>query len=64
MNTAENAIEQSWETVLDHDDYEINTAYPYPIRRIGSDRIISESIDGHGYVQCMLMEGCIRSNAS
>ena len=36
-------------------DYEIFSEYPYPIKRKGSDRIISEWIrKGDGYVECQL----------
>ena len=41
------------ECVVDQ-DYEINTAFPYPIRRKGSDRIIGEYQTPNGYVQCSL----------
>ena len=44
----------SWHTCVLDPDYEICDEYPYPIRRIGSDRVISESIDAWGYVICSM----------
>ena len=41
------------ECVVD-DDYEISNAFPYPIRRKGSDKVISESINNKGYLGCAL----------
>lgn len=42
------------ECVVDN-DYEIFSEYPYPIRRKGSDKVISESISKSlGYVECSL----------
>ena len=42
------------ECVVDN-DYEINTVYPHPIRRKGSERIISKCFRGsEGYVCCRL----------
>ena len=42
------------ECVIDN-DYEINNAFPYPIRRKGSDKVIAERIDkSNGYVICAL----------
>ena len=35
--------EGNWHECVCDNDYEINDAYPYPIRRKGSDRIIKES---------------------
>ena len=44
----------SWcECVVDK-DYEIFTEFPYPIRRIGSNKIIKECLDSYGYVICSL----------
>ena len=48
------AVEGTWETCIVDDDFEINTAYPYPIRRIGSSKMVSESISNVGYIQCRL----------
>lgn len=39
----------SWEDLKDHNDYEINTEYPYPIRKKDTGNILSEPIDGGGY---------------
>ena len=33
---------ENWEVLVIDDDYEINTKYPYDIRRIGKKRIIKE----------------------
>ena len=41
------------ECVLDS-DYEISDEYPYPIKRKGSDKIISEHIMNDGYVRCYM----------
>ena len=41
------------ECVVDK-DYEINTNYPYPIRRKGTDKIVKETIQDDGYVHCSL----------
>ena len=38
---------------VDH-DYEIFSEYPYPIRRKGSDKVISEHFTNDGYVRCCL----------
>ena len=35
-------------------DYEIFSEYPFPIRRKGSDKVISEWYDAEGYVRCKL----------
>ena len=43
-----------WIECITDNDYEIFSDYPYPIRRKGSDKVISEWIDGYGYVQCSL----------
>ena len=38
--------EGSWETLVIDSDYEIFNRYPYPVRRIGRDKIVSEFING------------------
>ena len=49
------AEEGEWHECVVNPDYEINDAYPYPIRRKDSDKIISESINkSTGYVECSL----------
>ena len=46
--------EGNWhECICDH-DYEINDAFPYPIRKKGKDKIIKEFIDNNGYICCAL----------
>ena len=47
-----------WQTCVCDDDYEINDAYPYPIRRKGSDKIIKETVNNEGYIYCNL--NCIQ----
>jgi len=45
----------SWVDCVCDNDYEINTEYPYNIRRKGSDKIINESIHKPtGYIRCSL----------
>ena len=46
-----------WETLKDHEDYEININYPYQIRNKKSKRILKEKPDKDGYLTC-----CIKSN--
>ena len=41
------------ECIVDH-DYEINDAYPYPIRRKGSDKIVKEHVTSCGYARLTL----------
>ena len=43
-----------WFDCVIDSEYEIFNQYPYPIRRIGSNRIISESVNTRGYIQCTL----------
>ena len=43
-----------WQTCVVDDEYEIFSEFPYPIRRKGSDKIISEHVDNIGYVICAL----------
>ena len=45
---------EEWQELVADTDYEINTEYPYPIRRKGTTDIISESNRGHGYIQVNL----------
>ena len=49
----ENNIGEWIECIVDS-DYEIFSQYPHPIRRKGSDKIVSEHIDSDGYVICAL----------
>ena len=53
MNNEGMNEEGNWETCVMDNDYEINTAYPYPIRKISTGRIISEYIN-NGYMRCAL----------
>lgn len=50
-----------WETLKEHDDYEINTNYPYVIRRKDTKQIISERVSGDKrYIKCNLRDNTIR----
>ena len=42
-------MEGNWEVLAFDSDYEIFSEFPYPIRRKGSDKIVSECIDGEYY---------------
>lgn len=43
-----------WVELVVDTDYEINTEYPYEIRRKSNKRIISESVNHYGYIQIAL----------
>ena len=43
-----------WEDVINHPNYEICSAYPYPIRNKRTGKIIGESIKNNGYCQVWL----------
>ena len=43
-----------WVTCIIDSDYQIFDQYPFPIRRKASDKVISEWLDGGGYVDCKL----------
>ena len=45
---------ENWEVHVIDDDYEINTKYPYDIRRIGKKRIIKEYQEKEGYIRLSL----------
>ena len=45
---------KSWESLKEHDDYEICITYPYQIRKKSTKRIIKESEDKQGYITCHL----------
>ena len=45
---------ENWEVLVIDDDYEINTKYPYDIRRIGKKRIIKEYQEKEGYIRLSL----------
>ena len=50
-----NTVEQShWKQLVDHEDYEINTEYPYQIRKISNGRIVTEGVTNNGYVRVYL----------
>ena len=46
--------EGNWHECVVDTDYEINDAFPYPIRKKGSDKVIKESIESNGYVRCWM----------
>ena len=39
----------TWQQIINHPEYEINTEYPYEIRKCSNQRIVSESDNGAGY---------------
>ena len=44
-----------WETLKNHEDYEINVNYPYQIRKKSTCQIINESLrKNDGYLRCKL----------
>ena len=40
--------------LINHPDYEILNIYPFTIRKKSNHYVVSESVDGNGYVQCKL----------
>ena len=50
-----NESEGEWEVLKENEDYEIFNKFPFPIRRKGSDKLITESIHkASGYYRCSL----------
>ena len=47
-------IDNHWHLCVVDTDYLISDEYPYPIKRIGSDRVITESFNNQGYVVCSM----------
>ena len=43
-----------WKSLKNHEAYEICAAYPYPIRKKASGKIVSERIGNHGYYSLKL----------
>ena len=43
-----------WQTVRNHDDYEIWSEHPYPIRKKSNHRVVSECLNTTGYYQVRL----------
>ena len=43
----------NWQTLIDDEDYEISTEFPFPIRRKSNGNIVKESID-KGYYRLHL----------
>ena len=50
----EEEINENWEDLRDHPDYEINRSYPYQIRKISDGRILKESVMSSGYLRVVL----------
>jgi hypothetical protein len=46
--------EGHWQTLVEHEDYEIYSDYPYQIRKKRDGRIIKETVGRGGYVVCSL----------
>ena len=47
--------EEKWETLKNHDDYEISTKYPFVVRKKSNKKIISEYLNkAIGYICCNL----------
>ena len=44
----------NWEVLKANSDYEINTSYPYFIRKIGKERIVNEYKELNGYIRLNL----------
>ena len=53
-STSINAATSEWQTLVNHSDYEICSNEPYQIRKKDNERIVSESVDGAGYIQLHL----------
>ena len=50
-NEASEINESSWQTLKNHEDYEININYPHQIRKKSNKKIIKETLDiVHGYL--------------
>ena len=57
QNTATNQrfdVEDVWETLKDHDDYEICKTYPYQIRKKSNHYILKETPNRDGHLTCSL----------
>ena len=52
--SVESINEDEWQTLKNHEDYEININYPHQIKRKSTDHIVKESVGKHGYLQCSL----------
>jgi hypothetical protein len=47
-------VEQEWETIVDHEEYEICRSFPYQIRKIANGKILKEYQRKDGYMKCHL----------
>ena len=47
-------MENNWETLVADEDYEINTEYPYQIRRKKNGKTVSEYEEKNGYIRLTL----------
>ena len=52
-----NEEEDNWETLKNHEDYEICKNYPHQIRKKSNKYIISEHEDKDGYIICSNIDG-------
>ena len=50
----EEEINETWEDLRGHPDYEINRSYPYQIRKVSDGRILKESVMNAGYLRVVL----------
>lgn len=62
VNTSETEEVNEWETCVVDPEYEINTLYPYEIRRKSNKRTISEGYTSYGYVQVTLNRKSFRKH--
>jgi PhoPQ-activated pathogenicity-related protein len=46
--------EGHWETIREHEDYEIYSDFPNQIRKKSNRKIVNETLHSQGYVQCYL----------
>ena len=46
--------EEKWETLKNHDDYEISTKFPFPIRKKSNKKILAECLNSYDYFVCSL----------
>ena len=45
---------ETWQKLIDHEDYEICTSYPHQIRKVNNKRIVTEGLANNGYVRVTL----------
>jgi hypothetical protein len=55
--------ERQWQTLREHEDYEIYSEFPFQIRKKSDGRIVKERVDKtHGYVLCHLNQRTYRKH--